>query len=317
MEFNKEEEYKLSLLRSMPKQKLGPVKQKEILHQLRLASRENTRILDYSGLFKKLAIAIAMCFIVFIPVLLFMSQNPTKPTHTTKPLQTEQWKVSPTFDLLDRDGSLVYKNRVRGIKGKIGFLDTEFIAKDPRAGSKMFWYVWGDYDKLANKTLKATAIHEGTGEKFVVNETELQGPIYGADASTLTSFKPFPKKGLWKMNISIDGKPYGSIVVNVKAPYIATKNAEFYLTEDDVKVGLNSDVILEVKGERKESKIIVKAALITDESHILSFPYYQDASFYNVTGNTITHFTGDLIFDTPGKWKITVLGESTVVNVKK
>ncbi|KQL52241.1 hypothetical protein AN964_00915 [Heyndrickxia shackletonii] len=316
MEFNKEEEYKLSLLRSMPKQQLQPVQQEKILHQLRLAARVNKRDLDYSGIFRKLAVAVAICLVVFIPILLIVSHHPTKPAHTPKPIQKEHWQVSPTFDLLDRDGSIVYKNRVRGIKGKIGFLDTEFIAKDPRAGAKMFWYVWGDPDKLINKELKATATHEGTGEKFVVNETEIQGPVYGEDASALTTFKPFPKKGLWKIDVSIDGHPYGSIVVNVKAPNITTKTSQFNLSRDDVKVGLSKDISLEVKGEKKESIINVEASYIKDKNHMLSFPYIQYAPFNYSNGDTYTEYMGKLKLDKPGMWKITVLGESTIVDVK-
>lgn len=317
MEFNKEEEYKLSLLRSMPKQQLQPIQQEKILHQLRLAASVNKRNLNYRSIFKKLTVAVAMCLVIFIPILLLASHHPTKPAHTPKPIQMEHWQISPTFDLLDRDGSIVYKNRVRGIKGKIGFLDTEFIAKDPRAGSKMFWYVWGDQDKLLNKELKATATHEGTGEKFAVNETELQGPIYGVDASALTSFKPFPKKGLWKIEVSIEGKPYGSIVVNVKAPNITTKTTQFNLSRDDVKVGLSEDISLEVKGERKESIVNVEASYTGDKNHVLSFPYIQDSPIQYTTGEIRTGYTGNLNFDKPGKWKITVLGESTIVNVKK
>jgi len=316
MEFNKEEEYKLSLLRSMPKQHLQPVHQEKILHQLRLAARENKKIADYSSVFKKLAVAAAMFLVVFIPILLIVSHHPAKPAHTPKPIPKEQWQVSPTFDLLDRDGSIVYKNRVRGIEGKIGFLDAEFIANDPRAGSKMFWYAWGNPDKLINKELKATATHEETGEKIVVNETELQGPIYGAEASALTSFKPFPKKGLWKMDVSIDGRPYGSIVVNVKAPYIATSNAEFMLSGDDIKTGQTSEVSLEVKGERKERIINVEASFLNDKDHKISFPYILDNPIQYTTGEIRTGYIGKLTLDKTGKWKITVLGKSTIVDVK-
>ncbi|MGV3463993.1 MAG: hypothetical protein ACO1OT_01705 [Heyndrickxia sp.] len=317
MDFNKDEEYKLSLLRSMPKQQLQPVQQEKILHQLHLATRENKKIPEYRSIFKKLGVAVAMFFVVLIPILLIVSHHPNKPAQIPKPIQKESWQVSPTFDLLDRDGSIVYKNRVRGIKGKIGLLDAEFIAKDPRAGSKMFWYAWGNPDKLINKELTATAIHEETGEKFVVNETELQGPIYGADASALTSFKPFPKKGLWKLDVSVDGRPYGSIVVNVKAPYIATSNTEFMLSGDDIKTGMTSEVSLEVKGEQKERIINVEASFLDDKSHKISFPYILDNPIQYTTGEIRTGYTGKLTLDKPGKWKITVLGESTIVDVKK
>lgn len=79
MEFNKEDEYKLFLLRSMPKQQLPPVQQEKILHQLRLAARENKRILDYGSLLKKLTIASAMFLVIFIPILLIVSHHPANP----------------------------------------------------------------------------------------------------------------------------------------------------------------------------------------------------------------------------------------------
>ncbi|MEK5389022.1 hypothetical protein NSQ59_01375 [Margalitia sp. FSL K6-0131] len=316
MEFNKEEEYKLSLLRSMPKQQLQPVQQEKILHQLRLAARDNKRTPDYNSYFKKLTVAVAICLVVFIPILLIMSHHPTKPAHTPKPIQKEHWKVSPTFDRLDKKGKIVSKNDVRGIKGKIGILDTEIIAKDPRTVAKMFWYVWGDPNELVSKKLKATATHEATGEKFVVNETELQGPVYGENASALTIFKPFPKKGLWKIDVSIDGHSYGSIVVNVKAPNISTKTTRFNLSRDDVKVGLSEEISLEVKGEKRESIINVEATYIKDKNHLLNFPYIRYAPFNYTTGDTYTGYLGKLKLDKPGKWKISVLGESTIVEVE-
>jgi hypothetical protein len=317
MEFNKDEEYKLSLLKSMPKHQLQIQQHEKILNQLQIAARENKSGSGFNTLFRRLSISIAFCLVMFIPFLLFVTHKTSDPNHSSHPIKKEKWEVSPTFDRMDWNGSIVSKKDIRGIKGKIGFLDTQFVAKDPRAGSKMFWYVWGNPDQLLFKDLKATATYEETGEKFTLNETKLEGPVYGEDASALTSFNPFPKKGLWKIDVSIDAHHYGSIIVKVKAPYIATKKSQFYLSKDDVKVGLSSDINFEVKGERKESIINILATYMGEKNHILSFPYTRDNAFNYSNGDTFTGYSGKLKLDRAGKWKITVLGESTIVTVKK
>jgi hypothetical protein len=265
---------------------------------------------------KRTSIIISMAaalFVLFFPIYIFTQTN----IEFQQKEKAQDWTLSPTFDLLNKDGSVVYHNAVRGVKGKIGFLENgmKIVAGDQESVAKMFWYVWGKEQQLIGKTLRATATHKETGESFLLNETTLQAPLYGENASALTSFQPFPKEGIWKLDIHIDGKYFASIVIDVLPEYIQTKQATFYLTSDELYTGLKQNIMLKVDGKRQEDKLTVKA--VYNRTHQLSFTYKKSAVYYTTSRQPVTLYEGKLTLDRAGEWKITVLNETVKVHVKK
>lgn len=230
----------------------------------------------------------------------------------------EPWETSPTFDLLDEDGSVVYADRVVGVEGRIGFLKRhDFIANAPETTGKMFWYVWGDPKKLIRKPLVAMAVHQQTDTKIVLDQSQLSsGSLYGEDVNSLTSFKPFPLKGQWRIDVYIDGDFYESIVVHVKDEYVQTNSAQFHISKEDVLVG-KTNTALVVKGDKNDNIIEVKATSINDPKDVQLFKFYMDGQGLSLDGGTETLYSGDFIFNKPGKWRIQVLGENTVVDVRE
>ncbi|WP_054949300.1 hypothetical protein [Numidum massiliense] len=227
------------------------------------------------------------------------------------------WKVSPRFDLLDKDGSVVYPKGVRGIEGKVGFLDNgdvSIVAGASETVAKMFWYVWGDSKKLVGKQLLATAVHEETGEAFTLDRSELTNGLYGEDAHALTTFAPFPRKGLWRIDINIDGTHFASFVVNVKDDFIRTKSSYFSVSRDDVKVG-KIHATLFASGEQKEKALDIRARSLNNDQRA-TFSLTKGGSVIRAMDNVPeTIYEGLLSFPTPGEWELDVRGEKVVVNV--
>lgn len=301
-------------LKRMPRQTLPPQAEERIVSQLRLAAKKSEKRSNRTRrLHRMIGISVVIGLFVLIPLLW---DTPVNQWLGAFGQSEEPWKVSPTFDLLNQDGSIVYPDRVVGVEGKIGFLEPyDLIANAPEPVAKMFWYVWGNQDELIGKVLKATAVHQGTGEQIVLDESTLGEPVYGEDASALTSFNPFPLKGQWRIDVFIDGNFYESIFVHVKDEYIQTGSVKFHVSRDDATVG-KTDTTLVVKGDKNDDMIEVKATPIENTKEPTRFKFYRDDQRLSTDGGTETLYHGSLNFDAPGKWRLEVLDEITSVDVK-
>ncbi|GEN52277.1 hypothetical protein [Halobacillus faecis] len=101
---------------------------------------------------------------------------------------------------------------MRGIPDKVAFIDAPWMEG---AVQKFMWHFWGSEDELTGP-FKVTGTHINTGETVTVFEAaEIAGPVNGADAS-LPSNMSLPKSGDWKLQTSMNGEPFGTILVEVK-----------------------------------------------------------------------------------------------------
>lgn len=312
----------IELIRRFPRRNLDEQASRRILSDLRHAADTEERNRERRKAWRiSAAYLLAAAFLIAIPFLpALVEQAERSLARWLAPEPAQPWSVSPTFDLRDRDGTVVYPDRVRGIQGKIGFLDNgDLVAKARENVSKMFWYVWNeDADvQLTGKRLTATAVHQETGISFLLNETELQGPIYGADAHALTAFEPFPAKGLWRIDVYIDGELYGQIVVPVKDEYIQTDSFKFLVSREDAVVG-NIENVLVMRGARDIETIDVRISSSRDGGVERTIPFRKGGVFLDaVTREPIVHYIGKLHFDRPGDWQIEVLGEKVDITVKE
>lgn len=293
-----------SIIKGLPKIGLTEQAENRIILQMQAEQARDRRKQYHRKWGKSLLMA---SFAVIILILLVPNIpyyiNELKGVFVTDEVE-EDWPLSPTFDLYDRDGTLIYRDRVRGVEGRIGFLDVgDFAATERETGAKMFWYVWGDPEQLVDKELVATAVHQRTGETFILNRTKLMSGFYGADAHNLTQFEPFPLKGIWRIDVEIDGKPYGSIVIHVKDQYVRTKSYRFVgLSKDDLIEGVYLSLRLDGNNVRKLERIEVNAIQLNNRSAKTTFYLYDQS--------------GSLYFDQPGKWQLEILGEKTTVEVR-
>jgi len=224
--------------------------------------------------------------------------------------------VSPKFDLIDEEGRVIYPSRLRGIEGKIGYTEYEggFIANSGESVAKVFWFVWGDRKELRDAKLVAKGKNLNTGETVVVNESRLNNPLYGADASTVTAFNLFPSKGIWRIDVELDGVPFASIVTRVKDEYIRTASSYFQFSKDDAFAG-EHEVSLVVQGNGLAETVDVFASPADSRNRQTVKTTFAKAGEYLQAMEPITTYTGKLSFGEPGKWRIEVLGEKTDVDV--
>ena len=235
--------------------------------------------------------------------------------HPTPAKPIQEWDPSPKFDLPGRDGP----DRLRGIEGKIGFLgNDDIVAQSRESVTKIFWYVWDDSASRDRplKQLVATAVNLDTGKRFELDRTVLQGPIYGADAHGLTSFHPFPSKGMWRVDVSIDGEPYGQFIVPVKDIYIQTDSVRFLVSKDDAVVG-DTEAWLIVNGDNLEDTMNVKVTSMIDKRQTRLLTFRKSGEFRDSsTLKPITQYHGTLTFDHIGEWRVEAMDESTIVTVR-
>jgi hypothetical protein len=301
------------LLKTLHRMVLDPLASRDILNKLRHLSldKRNDRLKSRNAitlLLTAFSVAVVLAFF-FSPFVIDQAQrlaaiagmDRTNPRTAATALE----QPSPIFQLGIQ--------RVRGIEGKLGYMEPyDIVANSYETVSKIFWYAWGDPEKLSSASLTATAFNLSTGQKFTVNQTTLQGPFNGADAHAVTHFTPFPSKGLWKMDISLNGEPYASIVVPVKDEYVHTEHTRFLLSKDDVVAGENPTTLV-VPGHNQPTQLELKITSMNDKSNVHVVTFSRGGEF--IQAKPITQYTGTLQFEGPGPWKVEVLGETTDVNL--
>lgn len=80
---------------------------------------------------------------------------------------------------------------------------------------KYMWLIWGDREKLSQCTLEIYGTHQDDKKRQLLHHDRyLVNPLHGADVNSLSG-PTFPKTGLWKIDVVLDGKHYTSFVLNV------------------------------------------------------------------------------------------------------
>ena len=101
-----------------------------------------------------------------------------------------------------------------GEEGKLGFIGDAATFKAGES-NKYMWHFWGEEGEL-DGPFKVIGHNQDTDQDVVVFETkELAGPNNGADAHTPSSMQ-LPSKGTWELDAYVDGKLFGTVVVEVE-----------------------------------------------------------------------------------------------------
>ena len=101
---------------------------------------------------------------------------------------------------------------LNGVQGNIGFLRENGEPNEPdfpaNQGRLYTIYILDDSKDLLDKNLKMTATQKDTGETIELGEFT----NWGINPAKLG----FGQEGLWKINVTIDQKPYVSFVIKVE-----------------------------------------------------------------------------------------------------
>ncbi|EFV74692.1 hypothetical protein MKY20_23930 [Cytobacillus sp. FSL W8-0315] len=119
----------------------------------------------------------------------------------------QKWNQSPLF----KSGNYT----MIGEKGRLGFIydDSEAVRFYPNKTQKYMWHFWGE-DQEFNGKLKVVAIHENDEKQITVVEGGLGGDNNGADRHAPSNMS-LPKSGMWKLDVYIGDKLFGSVYVKV------------------------------------------------------------------------------------------------------
>jgi len=114
------------------------------------------------------------------------------------------WDLSPTF----KSGTF----EMTGIKEKLGFIYPGFIEGK---GNKYMWHFWGTDEELKGD-FQVYGLKESSSELISVFSGTLRpSPHNGADAS-LPSSMTLPTAGKWKLIVTINGRWFENVTVQVE-----------------------------------------------------------------------------------------------------
>jgi len=123
----------------------------------------------------------------------------------------ERWEQSPLFTTSTGSKAI-------GIKGKAAILvhedqDFEVIAEY----QKYMWLIWGNRQQLAQSNLEIYGTHQRSKERKLLHRDPRLSNLHhhGSDAVSLSG-PTFPKTGLWKLDVYLNGKLHESFVIDVK-----------------------------------------------------------------------------------------------------
>ncbi|ATP40870.1 hypothetical protein CSE16_12900 [Solibacillus sp. R5-41] len=115
------------------------------------------------------------------------------------------WNLSPTFN--------VDNLTLHGTEGKFGVIKVNGESNEPefpaKQGRLYAVYFLDSLEELNGKKYKMTATHKETGESVKLHEKNIEMEQNAAKFG-------FDKLGLWKIDVTIDEKPYTSFVVEAK-----------------------------------------------------------------------------------------------------
>ncbi|PLR98228.1 hypothetical protein [Bacillus sp. T33-2] len=200
---------------------------------------------------------------------------------------------------------------VVGIPGKIAVMDPfEWVAEDKRNTAKMLVFAWGEEKKLLKNPLKIEATHVDTGITKLLAHAQLGSKRYGSDAHAVTSFQPIPKSGTWILSFSFAKEKFAEFSVHVKEPYVNTAVSTLLISQEDLHPGTFEDIYLDVQQTGLPEQIEVKWWNSDNPIKEQTYIFKKESEFADST-----LYKGGFSVDAPGTWRMTVLGESTAVDI--
>ena len=288
-------------LKNLPKYSLNNEQKNNIMLSLKSKRKTQKKI---QLLVPFISIAV-ICAIVF---LLFISENNGEGTWLNELKRAFQ----PKIELTAQEG-IVFEAppyEVIGVEGKIGLLvfNEQFVAEDPRRGSKLMLYFWGDMPGLVGKNYRVEAKNT-YGNELQLSEGVLDSPIYTDDAHILTSFPAFPTEGKWQLSIFVEDQLFEEFTLNVLPPFPKTKNYTFGDSPKEIIIGKETEVFIE---STVDSGKEIKVRLKNNKGSIISEQAFkQDGMFTTTAGVPIYHYNGSIKFPEKGTWTLEINGQKT------
>ncbi|WP_026584447.1 hypothetical protein [Bacillus sp. J33] len=304
----------LKRMKELPAHELNGMQRTRIIQSIREQKAPGRR---FGFIFQQAGILAALLAVLtLVPVLFWENLNSDLEPHSSTGV--DRAEAGKYFALMDDAGKPVFLDSNYGIPGKVSLLSPpEWVAEDYRSGAKIMVYLWGNPDKLVNHNMKIEAIHVDTGYKQELAAFTLSAGMYGSDAHTLTSFKPFEKHGVWNLRFMFGKETFDEFSIYVKEPYVEIGQATLMVSREDLAAGSFENVNLEVEGDNLPEKVELELFSFEEgTSEVFSFSDKQEYIKAG-SGKTISMYSGDLVLKKSGKYRMTVLDKSANVNVRK
>ncbi|MBU8879839.1 hypothetical protein BGM26_12650 [Bacillus sp. FJAT-29790] len=257
-----------------------------------------------------------LAIFILVPVLLIDSIGSDKDLRFGTNVEIGESGVY--FALIDEKGNPHHADSNFGIPNKVSLLSPpEWIADDYRSVSKIMVYIWGDEEKLLYKDMKIEAVHIDSGLTQELAFLKLSGGIYGSDAHAVTSFPVFSKPGIWKLQFFLEDEPYAEFSIGVKEPYVKVGNSTILISQEDLLAGVYEDVSLEVEGADLPEKLKLELFRLEDGTKA-TFIFKDKTDYIKAdNGQNISMYSGDLTLKKSGKYRMTILNQSSSIEVRK
>jgi hypothetical protein len=268
---------------------------------------------------QRFAAMAAVLIMLMIAPILYFSHSEDKDTVKTgaKGETVQQVEKGDTFALIDKNGSH-YVDSNYGIPNQVSLLaPKDWVAADERSVAKMMIFLWGNYEKdFANKTLKVNATNVETGAKEQLATAVIAGGMYGADAHALTSFKPFTLSGAYNLEFMAGNKKVGEFSIYVKEPYVQIGDSTLMISKEDLYAGFYENVPIEVSGENLPPEIELELFQV-ETAEVTTYTFKDKTDYTTTDGKQISVYTGDFQLKKSGKYRISVMQRSEVIDVRK
>lgn len=255
-----------------------------------------------------------LAVLIIVPVLFLENMNLTE---TNSSAGVERAEIGRNFALFNEDGKPIYRDSNVGIPGKVSLFPVEWVAEDDRGVAKIMVYLWGNPDDLVNQDMKIEGVHVGSGFTQEMASFALSSGMYGSDAHSLTSFKPFEKHGFWNLKFMFGEETFEEFSVYVKEPYVKIGEATLMISKEDLVAGTFEDVNLEVEGEHLPEEVKLRLYSLEDgTTEVFTFSDRMDF-IKSSTGKKVSMYTGNIVLKKSGNYRITVLNQTEPVEVRK
>ncbi|MFE5318505.1 DUF4871 domain-containing protein [Paenibacillus sp. NPDC056579] len=150
-----------------------------------------------------------------------------KNTSLTVNTQSKGWEISPTFTIPVTFGDKTKGEYILvGTEGKIGFLTGghPIVAGNSQ---KYMWHFWGstleETKQLFGKKMEIRGVSKQTGKEISlfkggvgIPNPNVQPPIPNSDnVAKAPTMMSLPSAGIWRIDVYIEEKLFGSVVVQV------------------------------------------------------------------------------------------------------
>ncbi len=266
--------------------------------------------------FQRAGVLGALFAVLIIVPILFLETMDLPETNSSAGV--ERAESGEYFALFNEAGKPIYLDSNYGIPEKVSLLrPVEWVAEDYRGVAKIMVYLWGNPDDLVNKDMKIEGVHVDSGYTQEIASFTLSNGMYGSDAHALTSFKPFEKHGYWNLKFIFGEGTFEEFSVYVKEPYVEIGKATLLISKEDLVAGTFEDVNLDVEGEDLPEQVKLRLYSLEDGTTEV-FTFSDRMDFIKAsTGKKGSSFTGDIVLKKSGKYWITVLNQSVLVEVRK